>query len=165
MGVGLPKGPMTLRILSLSPSEERSAVDFPTTWKTIVIVPFAASESAIVRGMRSPVSSAMRMMNWPGLCLEAICASSISNLKIPRPISSFARISFFIRQTPGDIMPYCAIILTLVGFILQLIVSSRVITCWTHIRRRFPFMHITTFTTDPYNLFFFLKYRFCFYFF
>ena len=47
-----------------------SVVDAPLLWVTIVTVPASLSKSLIVRGTRSPCSSALTMRNWPG-CADA----------------------------------------------------------------------------------------------
>ena len=48
----------------------------PATWKMIVIVPAAGSESAMVSGKRSPVSLTRRMTNWPAFRFCAIFGAS-----------------------------------------------------------------------------------------
>ena len=44
----------------------------PTAWNTMVTVPACGSQSFMVRGMRSPLSSMRSMTNCPGLILRAI---------------------------------------------------------------------------------------------
>ena len=48
----------------------------PATWKMIVIVPAAGSESAMVSGNRSPVSLTRRMTNCPAFRFCAIFGAS-----------------------------------------------------------------------------------------
>ncbi len=66
MCVGFPSGPATLE--KESPSENASLISnvvFPTACTTSVMVPFALSVSAIVRGMRSEWSVGRTITNWP----------------------------------------------------------------------------------------------------
>ncbi len=87
--VGLPRGPMTSWYPSPTCRVLNRAVDLPTTWYITVMVPFSGSVSAMVSGMRSPVSFAFRITNWPGLALRAIRGASISlSTTVPSDISS-----------------------------------------------------------------------------
>ena len=61
---------------SPSRSVARCAVVLPTTRKTMVMVPAAASASAMVKGMRSPLSLTRRMTKLPGRDLDAIMGAS-----------------------------------------------------------------------------------------
>ena len=53
-------------------SSTRSAVLLPIAWMMSVIVPAAASPSAMVSGMRSAPGPRRTMTNWPGRRISAI---------------------------------------------------------------------------------------------
>ena len=91
--VGFPRGPAKSRILSPLSNCESMWVVFPTTWKTMVTVPSLGSESTMVRGMRSPLSSTRRMTNWPGLRFLAISGAMTLSLTIWGVRTSFSAIS------------------------------------------------------------------------
>ena len=77
--VGRPRGPRTAATESPGSRRESFIVVAPTVWKIMVIVPFAASASAMVSGILSPMSaSTMRMMNWPALRSLATSGASMS---------------------------------------------------------------------------------------
>ncbi len=76
MWVGVPSGPTTETNPSPAAISAMPIVVLPTSWTTSVIVPAAASEAAIVSGMRSPVSVGSTITNCPGLCLRAISGAS-----------------------------------------------------------------------------------------
>ena len=80
--VGLPNGPATFAISSPSFRSANSAVVLPTRCQISLIVPFSASASAIVRGIRSAYSLfRLIMTNWPGFLARATRAASISAVK------------------------------------------------------------------------------------
>ena len=73
MGLGMPIGPtMAYRLVPALQASCISLVVLPTAWITSVMVPFFASKSAMVSGMRSPCSFSMTMTNWPGCAALAI---------------------------------------------------------------------------------------------
>jgi hypothetical protein len=78
MWVALPSGPS--RCGRSSPARHWASwrVDWPTAWKTRVMVPAAGSASAMVSGMRSSYSPSWTMTNWPGWRSRAISGASTS---------------------------------------------------------------------------------------
>ena len=77
--VGLPSGPTTSIMLSpfsRSPSKE---VVFPTSCDMMVIVPSAVSESTMVKGILSPCSFTLIMINCPAFLFCAIIGAFILN--------------------------------------------------------------------------------------
>ncbi len=76
--VALPSGPATSWIASPISSATRSSVLLPTAWMTRVIVPRAASASAIVSGIRSAPGARWTMTNCPGLRISAMRGASMT---------------------------------------------------------------------------------------
>jgi len=80
--VCLPSGPETLAISSPTCRSDSSAVVLPTRCQIRRIVPFPASASAMVSGIRSAYSLFMLIMtNCPGLLACAISGASTSAVK------------------------------------------------------------------------------------
>ena len=76
--VGLPRGPTKSAMHSPSERAFKVIVAPPTTWKMMVTAPVSLLQPATVRGMRSPRSSARRMMNCPARAFLATKGASIS---------------------------------------------------------------------------------------
>ena len=66
MSMGMPSGPLTWAMRSPVLSAASSRLERPTSSITSEIQPSSAFQSTRVKGERSEVSRAMRMMNWPG---------------------------------------------------------------------------------------------------
>ena len=80
MWLGTPIGPTSAySVLPTWQSRCISCVVLPTAWITRVTVPFSASKSASVNGMRSPCSCDITMTNCPGRAALAIIGCSISS--------------------------------------------------------------------------------------
>ena len=76
--VAAPRGPTKSNKKSPSFIWERSIVVCPTIWKIIETEPSSALVSAIVRGILSPRSSILKIMNWPAFAFLAINGASTS---------------------------------------------------------------------------------------
>jgi len=64
--VGIPSGPTTSLIYSLSSNAPSILVVLPIICTTIVIVPVCWFMSLMVRGIRSPLWSTLSIINCPG---------------------------------------------------------------------------------------------------
>ncbi len=94
MGVGFPSGPTTSSTVSPATLLQSSLVVLPMAWTMMVMLPFAGSLSAIVRGIRSPPSSTRTMMKFPARRFRATNGASITNLVIVGASRSVIRILY-----------------------------------------------------------------------
>ena len=92
--VACPSGPTTSVISSPSFRLQSLVEDSPTSCTTSIIVPLSGSESAIVRGIRSPFSPTRTMTKCPAFLERAIRGASISNLNTFSERRSFFKILF-----------------------------------------------------------------------
>ena len=74
--MGIPKGPVISNKESEVLSWESAAVVLPITWKIIRILPACGFVSAIVKGIRSPFSSILKITNCPAWACVAILGAS-----------------------------------------------------------------------------------------
>ena len=77
VSVGFPRGPTKSGMLSPCCLWFSFSVVAPTIWKMMSTVPASRSYPATVRGIRSPLSSTRRMMNWPGWTFLATRGASM----------------------------------------------------------------------------------------
>ena len=96
--VGFPSGPTTSAKQSPIFIAHSLSEETPTRCTTNVIVPFAVSASAMVKGIRSPCLSTRMMTKWPAFLLRAMAGALMTNLYTFSENCCLLKISFMVDE-------------------------------------------------------------------